>query len=85
MGSMAVDDTPKAIKSILDEEYLVRIRKEFNILASIRLELPSSSKRVTMGSATRVALYEEAFRTRLRHPLPAIIVELLRWYKVCPA
>lgn len=77
-GSMVVKDPPVAIESILCEEDLVRIQKEFNIMASIRLELLGSFEKVTMGSATRVALYEVVFRARLRLPLPIVIIELLR-------
>lgn len=64
--SMAARDTFQVIESILDEEYLVRIQEEFNISISIRLELPSPSKRVNTGL--------------MRHSLPIIIIELLRWY-----
>lgn len=83
-GSMAVEDTPEAIESILDGEDLARIREEFNILVSIKLELPGPSKRVTIRSVTRVASYEEAFRVGLRLPLLTIVVELLKWYQICP-
>lgn len=39
MGLMAVEDTPKEIESVLDEEDLARIQEEFTILVSIKLKL----------------------------------------------
>lgn len=84
MGSMAVEDTPEMIKYVLSEENLERIWEEFKVLISIGLELPSPSERVTMGSVTRVVLYEEAIMAGLRLPLLAVITELLKWYQVYP-
>lgn len=84
MESMAIEDTLHVIESILDEKDLARIQEEFNIPVSIRHMLPSPFKRVVTRLATRVALYEDAFKARLRLPLPTITVELLQWYQMCP-
>lgn len=81
---MAAKNTLEVIESILGEGDLMRIWEELNIPASIVLELPGPSKRVTMGLATQVALYEEAFSIRLRLLLLIVLIELLRWYHVCP-
>lgn len=80
IGSMVMEDTPKEIKSILGEEDPVRIV----IPMLVKLELPGPSERMTIGLVTRVALHEDVFRVGLRLLFTLIIVELLRWYQVCP-
>lgn len=75
---MMAEDTPQTTKSTLNKD-LTGIPKEFKIPMLIRLKLPRPSKRVTIGLVTRVALFEEVFRSKLRFPLSAIIIELLRW------
>lgn len=52
MGSMAINNTPEAIESVMDEEDLMRIHEKFNILVSIKLELPSPFERETTRSMT---------------------------------
>lgn len=47
---------------------------------SIRLELSDPSKRMMIGSVTRLVLHKDAFKARLRLPLPVAITKLLRWY-----
>lgn len=78
-GSMVVKDAPEVVESISGEEDLVRIQEKYNILMLIRLELLGPSQNITVGLVTRVALYEEAFNTRLRLSLPTIVTELLKW------
>lgn len=78
-GSMVVKDAPEVVESISGEEDLVRIQEKYNILMLIRLELLDPSQNITVGLVTRVALYEEAFNTRLRLSLPIIVIELLKW------
>lgn len=56
MGSMAINNTPEAIESVMDEEDLMRIHEKFNILVSIKLELPSPFERETTRSMTWVKL-----------------------------
>lgn len=56
----------------------------YAIPVSAVLELPGPFERMTMGSVTRVALHEDALRAGPRLLLPAIVVEMLRWYQVCP-
>lgn len=82
--SMVVKDTLEVIEFVLGEEDLTSIQEEFSILVLVRLELSGPSERMTMGSMIRMALHEDAFKARLRLPLPAIITKLLRWYQVCP-
>lgn len=48
---------------------------------SIRL-VSEPSKRMTIGSATRVALYEDALKAKLRFSIPTINAEAVRWYQV---
>lgn len=84
MRSMTIDDTPQIIESMLSEEDLVKIREEYTILVLIGLELSGPSDRITTMLMTQVALYEEAFRVRLRLLLPGIVAKLLWWYQVYP-
>lgn len=84
METVAVEDTYKVFKSILGEENLMRIQEEYAIPMSVRLELLGPSMKMTMGSTIRAALHEDLLKIGLRFLLPTIIVELLRWYQVCP-
>lgn len=73
---MVAEDTSQIIESILNEEDLARIKEEFKISVSIKLELPGPFERIIKGSVTRMALYEEAFWARSWLPLPTIIIVL---------
>lgn len=74
---MVVEDTSEGIVSILDEDNLVKIQKNYAIPIFIMLEVLGPSERMTMGSVTHEALYEDVLIARLRFLIPAIVVELL--------
>lgn len=84
MESMAAKDILHVIEFILTKEDLVLIREEYAILMSIGLKLRCPFDRVTMGSASEVALCKEVFKAGLRLFLPGVMARLLRWYQVCP-
>lgn len=80
MESIAVKDTPKGIKSILGEDNLAKIQEEYAIPMSVRLEVLGLFERMTIGSATSVALYEDVLKAGLRSLISIITTKLLRWY-----
>lgn len=84
IGLMVAKDALDVIKSTLSEEDLTRFREEYGIPDLMRLKLLGPSDRVTMGLITHVALYEEVFKVRPRLSLLSVVVELLRWYQICP-
>lgn len=69
-----------AVKTILEEDDLKRMKTTYKIPDSIVLEVPSLSSKVTSSQYGRLALYVESLKASLRLQILDIFAELLRWY-----
>lgn len=81
MGFMAVKDTLVRVESIMGDDNLKKVHKEYAIPVSIRLQMPGPCERMTMGSVTRTLLPKDVLITGLRFSILAIVAEFLRWYR----
>lgn len=77
--------TPETVVSILTEKRVLQLKEKFILVADICLEVFGKSERIIEGMAMRVAYHEESLNAGLRIPMLPAMVDLLRWYNLCPA
>ena len=80
MDVLEIHQTPNIVKSILKDDDLQRILKEFGILESRVLEVSNLFGRATFFPENSIALYEEALKAGFRFSILKVFIELLGWY-----
>ena len=81
MDTLGVYQSPDTVKSILEEDDLERIWREYETLDGIVLEAPNLSDRMTSSQENRIPLYDTALKVDIRLPIFEVLIELLRWYR----
>lgn len=77
MGAEEPDLTLETMASPFMEEDVEWLKKKFDFMVDVRLEVPREDERITEGTTMRVGLHEESLNVRLRIPMLPLMVELL--------
>ena len=73
---------PDTIPGSLTPDELSLIRIQYGVPPEYELELPEPTDRASAPPPDCFYLYQEAFRTRLRLPLPSFVVALFRFLNI---